>query len=139
MAKICAVILLWSLFLFSVAVGLSLPSDHKTTATAKPATVAKDEDEEDDHDPLIFYVTSEQRQALMDSKPEDFASRFDDFIRKIKDTFETEGVVVIRGLLDDDLLERLDEDSQTILDSTASSKNTTKKSGFTSLKFGPGK
>lgn len=117
--------------------GLSLPSDHMTTATAKPATVAKDEDEKDDDDPLIFYVTSEQRQALMDSKPEDFVSRFDDFIKKIKDTFETEGVVVIRGLLDDDLLERLNEDSQTILDSIASKSNTTKKSGFSSLKFGP--
>ena len=86
----------------------------------------------DNDDPLVFHIAPEQRQLLSTSSPEEFERTFQDFSSKVKDAFHNEGVIVIRGLLDDELLGRLEVDSQHILDNT-----TPASTRFASVKFGP--
>ncbi len=99
-----------------------------TTTTAK--NISPVCTESDEGDVLIFQITPKMRQSLHAGT---FASEFQDFVDKVRAAFDTEGVVVIRGLIDDDLLSRLEVDSNAIVESGESGNAVTVKS----LKFGP--
>lgn len=106
-----------------------------------------DDCDDDDGDALIFHITPQQRKALVSSKgggPEQEQSQYQDFVDNVRKAFDTEGVVVIRGLLDDDdddddedksnsLLQRMEADARTIVEGS----DRRKSMRFVSTKFGP--
>lgn len=79
---------------------------------------------------LIYTIGPEQRKALLSSDPKTFELTFSSLIKGIRDTYEQEGLVLIRGLLEEDSLNKLAEDGQAIADAVKLG------STFTSLKFG---
>jgi len=80
---------------------------------------------------FIYTVTSEHRKALLSTDPQEFEYAFDSIVKGIRDTYEQEGLVLIRGLLEEDsLLQRLSDDAQAVAESARIV------STFTSLKFG---
>mmetsp|Transcript_14450 Transcript_14450/g.22059 ORF Transcript_14450/g.22059 Transcript_14450/m.22059 type:complete len:437 (+) Transcript_14450:224-1534(+) len=84
----------------------------------------------------IITITEEQRLMLLQcSSSEEFASRFHDLCSSVRSIFDREGVVVIRGLLDDSLLEKLDRDSMNLLAKKQGFKP--KKKLFENINFGP--
>lgn len=97
-------------------------------------TMINDNDGNEGSEVLIFHISPEQRQTLLSSHPEEFARNFNHFIQKVKGTFDTVGVVLIRGLLDDELLDRLEKDSQAIIENSQQQHNSDK---FVNVKFGP--
>ena len=84
-----------------------------------------------DSSKLIFHVTQEQRQALLSPDPAQFRKAFDSILQNVRDTFNNEGVVLIRGLFDEDLLDLMCKEGEAIVDAVKFG-NT-----FTSLQFGP--
>ena len=108
----------------------------KRTENSTPSRVWNSNDEIDaDDDSLIFTITPEQRQILLSSHPEEFASdpSFRELVEQIRGAFDSEGVVVIRGLFDEEQLERLEKDSQAIVEKTTDIPTEL----FVNLKFGP--
>ena len=55
----------------------------------------------------IFNITAEQRAALHSPQLCCDDVEFNEILKSIKQTYNTEGFVLIRGLLDDDAKERL--------------------------------
>lgn len=126
-----AILLSSSFFTYLVA-GASAPGAAADWG-AKNAPVCDDVSATVDtggEDALIFHLTPEQRSTLISSDPDEFASCFSSFVAKVKDAFDKEGLVVIRGLFDDDLLDKLDKDAQAV-DAPTPVKE------FVTLKFGP--
>eukprot|EP00555_Chaetoceros_dichaeta_P006443 CAMPEP_0198260786 /NCGR_PEP_ID=MMETSP1447-20131203/9666_1 /TAXON_ID=420782 /ORGANISM="Chaetoceros dichaeta, Strain CCMP1751" /LENGTH=395 /DNA_ID=CAMNT_0043948515 /DNA_START=180 /DNA_END=1367 /DNA_ORIENTATION=+ len=67
---------------------------------------------------FIYTITSEHRKALLSTDPQEFESAFNSIAKGIRDTYEQEGLVLIRGLLEEDsLLQRLSEDAQAVMES----------------------
>lgn len=79
---------------------------------------------------FIYTITSEHRKALLSTDPQEFESAFDSIVKGIRDTYEQEGLVLIRGLLEEEKLQRLSDDAQIVTESARIG------SSFTSLKFG---
>lgn len=88
----------------------------------------------DNHEPSAFTytLTPEQRNALRARDSKVFEATFDaKTLRAIRETYEQQGLVLIRGLFDDASLKQLCEDGQAIADAVKMG------STFTSMKFGP--
>ena len=77
----------------------------------------------------IFTITPEQRNALL-SPENDLNNSLRETLQPLKDTFDEQGFVLVRGLLDESLLQRLCNASQTLGGPTQGSL-------FSSLEFGP--
>ena len=85
---------------------------------------------------FVYTVTTEQRQSLLSSYPEKFEENFDKLIiQQIRDTFNKKGYVIIRGLIDDNLLQRLETASEILADRNSQEKRQSKE--FVSFQFGP--
>jgi ectoine hydroxylase-related dioxygenase (phytanoyl-CoA dioxygenase family) len=84
---------------------------------------------------FMYTITPEQRKALRSSTdPKEFEEAFGElFIQIIRETFDKEGYVIIRGLFDEDLLQRLETASQVVVDRNANPQARE----FVSLAFGP--
>ncbi|CAB9519270.1 expressed unknown protein [Seminavis robusta] len=105
-----------------------------TPATAETsATMATNSAEKSvvDKDKMIFTLSADQRKALLSNDSSEFEAAFDKIMSEIRATFDAEGFVLIRGLLEEEPLERLCEDGQKVADLVKLG------STFTSLKFGP--
>ena len=77
----------------------------------------------------IFTVTPEQRNALLSSQHTDDLQHV---LQPLKDTLDEHGFVLVRGLLDEPLQQRICSAAQTITSAPKKSGNM-----FTSLEFGP--
>ena len=77
----------------------------------------------------IFTVTPEQRNALLSSQHTDDLQHV---LQPLKDTLDEHGFVLVRGLLDEPLQQRICNAAQTIASAPKKSGNM-----FTSLEFGP--
>ena len=86
-----------------------------------------------DMDRMIYTVTAAQRQAILSrsSRKEADLAVLDEMVKEMRSTFEKEGLVLIRGLLDDVHLQQLCDEGQAVAD--AVKMGTT----FSSLKFSP--
>lgn len=86
----------------------------------------------------VFTVTPRQREALLSSSsssPAHLQSVFGaTFIQDLRQTFDEQGYVIIRGLLEPDLLQRLEIASQVQLEKKAGKPTGTE---FVSFEFGP--
>ena len=78
----------------------------------------------------IFTITPEQRNALL-SPENDLNNSLREAFQPLKDTFDEQGFVLVRGLLDESLLQRLCNASQTLGGPTQGP------ALFSSLEFGP--
>jgi hypothetical protein len=110
-----------------------VPDKHSKQNILKPKeSLPLDLAQRDFYSGMIFEVTQQQREALLAADAKEFQTAFGDAtLKAIRDTYEEEGLVLIRGLFQDDLLQRLCDESQLITEANKSG-NT-----FTSLKFGP--
>jgi hypothetical protein len=79
---------------------------------------------------VLFSVTPVQREALFFGE---FTEIFEDETTEIRATFDKEGYVIIRGLVNDAMMNRLDAAAQVFLQE----ENQTKPQTFSALKFNP--
>ncbi len=77
----------------------------------------------------IYEISAEQRTALL--SPQNDLEEFNELLQSIKHTYDTEGFVLIRGLLDDDTNERLMTAGKELKETARPIGNV-----FTSLEFG---
>ena len=80
---------------------------------------------------MIYRITPQQRESLLSSNTKDFQSGFASLLHDIRKTFEKEGLVLIRGLFEDQLLQRLCQEGQLI------AQDRHHVTTFSSLRFGP--
>lgn len=79
----------------------------------------------------VYVVSPEQRKALLSRDGKECESAFGSLKKTIRETYDDDGFVLIRGLFDPELLTTLCKDGQAIADAVKLG------STFTSLKFGP--
>ena len=77
---------------------------------------------------VLFSVTPVQRDALLEGE---FTEIFENVTKEIRATYDKEGYVIIRGLLDASMMDRLDAAANFFL------KEAAQVSTFSALKFGP--
>jgi Phytanoyl-CoA dioxygenase (PhyH) len=97
------------------------------TTDEEGSTTAQQRDQK-----MIYTLSAEQRTALLSSDEKEFVAAFDTMLCDIQSTFDEEGLVLIRGLLEEEPLQRLCEAGQAVAATSVKSGIT-----FESLKFGP--
>ena len=80
----------------------------------------------------VFEITRDQREALLSVT--DDSNAFDDIlVKRLRDFYNSQGYVLIRGLLDQQTVKELNDAGNQVIDKEISKSN----SLFTSIQFGP--